>query len=415
MRIAIVGTGISAMTAAYLLHTEHEITVFEKAHYVGGHTNTLDVTINGQAYPVDTGFIVFNDWTYPNFITLLNKLGVASRESSMSFSVSCNQSGLEYNGGSIAGLFAQKSNLVSPRFMGMLRDILKFNKLAKRFADGGDEQTMMADFAREHGLGELFYHKYLVPIAASIWSADPQKVEQMPMRFMAEFFRNHGMLNMWDRPTWRTIVGGSRTYMDELSKPFIDRIHLDEPVTAVQRYEDRVVVTTEKQNDLEYDHVLFGCHSDQAMKILGEDATDDEKTALSSIPYQQNLAILHTDESVLPTRRSCWAAWNYRVPEKTARPIVLTYNMNILQGLNAPKTLCVTLNDEDAIDSSKIIAKIPYEHPVFQPSRQTAHDLFDKINHQNRTSFCGAYWRYGFHEDGVVSALNAVAPFGVSL
>ena len=415
MRIAIVGTGISAMTAAHLLHPHHDITVFEKADYIGGHTNTLDVNIEGKSYPVDTGFIVFNDWTYPNFIRLLEKLGVESRASTMSFSVACDKTGLEYNGGSITGLFAQKRNLVSPKFMGMLRDIMRFNSLAKRFAEHGDDETMMQEFARQHGLGEMFYDKYLIPIAASIWSADPQKVAQFPMRFMAQFFRNHGMLNVWDRPQWRTVKGGSRTYMAELTRPFTDRIRLNEPVTAARRFENQVEIDTPKQSGQPFDHVIFGCHSDQALAILGSDATDDERAALSSIPYQPNLAILHTDERALPKRRSCWAAWNYRVPDEDGRPVVLTYNMNILQGLDTPKTLCVTLNDENGIDPGKVIAKVPYEHPVFEPSRKTAHDLFDRINHVNRTSFCGAYWRFGFHEDGVVSALNAVKPFGVSL
>jgi len=415
MRIAVVGTGVAAMTAAYLLHKEHEITVFDKANYVGGHTNTRDVTLDGKTYPVDTGFIVFNDWTYPNFIKLLDRLGVQYRASTMSFSVACDRTGLQYNGGSIGGLFAQKRNLISPKFFGMLRDILRFNKLAKQFAERGDDQTMMDQFARQHGLGEMFYDKYLIPIAASIWSADPRKVAQFPMRFMAEFFRNHGMLNMWDRPQWRTVVGGSRTYMTELTRPFADQIRLSDAVTAVRRFDSHVELDTEKQTGQRFDHVIMGCHSDQALAILGDDASSDERAALSSVPYQANLAILHTDERVLPSRRACWAAWNYRVPDEEGQPIVLTYNMNILQGLDAPKTLCVTLNDDSSIAPETVIARIPYEHPVFLPQRKQAHDLFDKINHHNRTSFCGAYWRYGFHEDGVVSALNAVKPFGMSL
>lgn len=415
MRIAIVGTGVSAMTAAYLLQDQHDLTVFDKADYVGGHTNTLDVELDGEPFAVDTGFIVFNDWTYPNFIKLLDQLGVPSRASTMSFSVACDQTGLEYNGGSITGLFAQKRNLVSPAFLGMLRDILKFNKLAKRFADQGDEQMMMNAFAEQHGLGEMFYDKYLIPIAASIWSADPREVTRFPMRFMAQFFRNHGMLNVWDRPQWRTIVGGSRSYMAELTKPFAERIRLSEAVTAVRRFDGHVELDTEREQGQRFDHVIMGCHSDQALAILGQNATEDERAALSSIPYQPNLAILHTDERVLPSRRACWAAWNYRVPKEDGRPVVLTYNMNILQGLKTEQTVNVTLNDEDAIDPDKIIAKVPYEHPVFVPERKQAHDLFDRINHANRTSFCGAYWRFGFHEDGVVSALNTVKPFGVSL
>jgi len=415
MRIAIVGTGIAAMTAAYLLHQQHDITVFDKANYVGGHTHTHDVTFDGVNYPVDTGFIVFNDWTYPNFIRLLDRLGVESRASTMSFSVSCDRTGLEYNGGSIRGLFAQKRNLVSPRFHGMIRDILRFNALARRFADHGDDATPMCRFIERHGLGPMFVDKYLVPIAASIWSTDPKQVEQMPMKFMAQFFRNHGMLNVWDRPTWRTITGGSRTYMGELTRPFADRIRLREAVISVRRFEDHIELDTEHQRGQRFDHVVLGCHSDQALEILGDGATLDERAALSSIPYQKNLALLHTDERALPRRRSCWAAWNYRVPQEKNRPVALTYNITSLQGLVTPRTLCVTLNDEAGIDPEKVLARIPYQHPVFTPQRRDAHALFEQINHRNRTSFCGAYWRYGFHEDGVASALDAVRPFGLSL
>ena len=415
MRVAIVGTGVSAMTAAYLLHDKHELTVFDKASYVGGHTNTLDVPIEGKTLALDTGFIVFNDWTYPNFIKLLRRLDVPSRASTMSFSVACDQTGLEYNGGSIGGLFAQKKNLVSLGFLGMLRDIIKFNKLAKQLAEQGDDLITMEAFVKRHQLGAMFYDKYLIPIAASIWSADPRKVSQFPMRFMAEFFRNHGMLNVWDRPQWRTVVGGSRSYMTELTEPFKNRIRLREAVTAVRRFDDRVELDTQREQGQRFDHVIMGCHSDQALSILGQGATDNERTALSSIPYQPNLAILHTDENALPKRRACWAAWNYRVPKDVNQPVILTYNMNILQGLDTTQTINVTLNDRANIAEEKIIAQVPYEHPVFAPGRKVAHDLFDKINHQNRTSFCGAYWRFGFHEDGVVSALNAVKPFGVSL
>lgn len=414
MRIAIVGTGISAMTAAYLLHRDHELTVFDKADYIGGHTNTLDITLDGVQYPVDTGFIVFNDWTYPNFIRLLDRLGVESRESTMSFAVSCWQTDFEYYGGSITGLFGQKRNLFSPKFYGMLLDILRFNKLAKRFAENGDDQTTMRQFAQQHGLGDMFYYKYLVPITASIWSATPGIADSMPMRFMAEFFRNHGMLNIWDRPQWRTVVGGSRAYMNKLTEPFVDRIRLRDAVTAVRRYEDHIELDSEQQQGQRFDHVVFGCHSDQALAILGDGATEDEQRALSSIPYQNNLAILHTDLKMLPVDVAP-AAWNYIIPEEDGKPVILTYNMNILQGHEAPQQICVTLNAQEHIHPGTVIAKIPYEHPVFTPDRKDAHELFEKINHRHRTSFCGAYWRYGFHEDGVVSALNAVEPFGVSL
>lgn len=416
MQIAIVGTGVSAMTAAYLLHgAGHQLSVFEQNDYVGGHTHTHDIQIDGQAFAVDTGFIVFNDWTYPNFIRLIDRLGVGWRDSTMSFSVCCDRTGLAYNGGSITGLFAQKRNAIRPAFLGMLRDILRFNKLAKRFAEHGDEDTTLSKFLAEHRLGRMFHDQYLVPMAASIWSADPGRLAEFPMKFMAQFFRNHGMLNIWNRPRWRTITGGSRAYMDKLTEPFRERIRLTEPVTAVRRYEDRVEVDTPTQHGRRFDHVVVGCHSDQALAILGDDASDDEAAALGGIPYQPNEAVLHTDTRVLPKRTRCWAAWNYRNVTEAGRPAVLTYNMNILQGLDCSETLCVTLNDTSRIAPEKIIKVLHYEHPVFTPDRNTAHRLYDKINHTHRTSYCGAYWRYGFHEDGVVSALNAVKPFGVSL
>jgi len=415
MKIAIVGTGISAMTAAYLLHGRHELTVFEQAGYIGGHTHTVDVQIAGQTLAVDTGFIVFNDWTYPNFCKLIDRLGVPWRGSTMSFSVDCERTGLAYNGGSITGLFAQKRNGVSPRFLGMLRDILRFNRLAKRFADEGDPAVTMREFLDRHRLGAMFEKQYLIPIAAAIWSADPATLDTFPMRFMAEFFRNHGMLNVWDRPTWRTITGGSREYMAKLTEPFADRVRLNEAVVSVRRDGEGVVVDTARLAGQRFDHVVLGCHSDQALALLGPDATDDERGALSAIPYQPNEAVLHTDASVLPARRSCWAAWNYRIPREPGRPVALTYQMNILQGLKTPEPVCVTLNERDRIDPAKVLRVMSYEHPVFGPGRAAAHGLFDTINHVRGVSFCGAYWGYGFHEDGVVSALRAVAPFGVSL
>lgn len=415
MKIAIVGTGVSAMTAAYLLHAGHELAVFDKAGYVGGHTNTIDIRVGGRDLAVDTGFIVFNDWTYPSFCKLIDRLGVPWRGSTMSFSVSCEQTGLAYNGGSLAGLFAQKRNAVSPRFLGMLRDILRFNRLAKRYADGGDPATTMRAFLDRHRLGGVFEQRYLRPMAAAIWSADPAALDRFPMRFMAEFFRNHGMLNVWHRPRWRTIVGGSRSYMYALTAPFRGRIRLNEPVLAVRRHEHHVELDTPIERGQRFDHVIFGCHSDQALAILGPGATADERAALSAIPYQPNEAVLHTDAAALPALRSCWAAWNYRIPPEPGRPIALTYLMNTLQGLDTPEPVCVSLNQRGQIDPSKVLRVIPYEHPVFTPERDTAHKLFDRINQVNRTSFCGAYWGYGFHEDGVVSALRAVEPFGVSL
>jgi predicted NAD/FAD-binding protein len=410
VKIAIIGTGIAGNVAAYRLAPEHDITVFEAAEYVGGHTNTVDVDCHGRQYAVDTGFIVFNDWTYPEFIKLLDELGVESQPSSMSFSVSCEKTGLEYNGTSRNALFAQRSNLFRPSFYRMIADILRFNREAPALLEGDDETTTLGEYLTAGRYSKQFVEHYVVPMGAAIWSAQPEGLKEMPARFFVQFFHNHGMLNIKDRPTWRVICGGSERYVERLVAGHYDRIRLRTPVRGICRRPEGVEIQTDGHEPELFDQVFIACHSDQALAIL-TDASPLEREVLGAIPYQENEAVLHTDASVLPQRRLAWAAWNYHLLAREQERVALTYNMNILQGLEAPVQFCVTLNNTRAIDPRKIIRTITYDHPVLTREGVAAQQRQGEVNGVNRTYFCGAYWRNGFHEDGVVSALAALEHF----
>jgi predicted NAD/FAD-binding protein len=409
MKVAIVGTGIAGNVAAYKLRRDHDITVYEAASYIGGHTNTIDVDDEGRMVPVDTGFIVFNDRTYPNFIRLLDEIGQDSRPSVMSFSVSSADGRLEYNGSGLNALFAQRRNILRPRFMRMIRDILRFNRdaIASMRSESGSQKV--GEYLLQHGYGDEFMNDYLVPMAAAIWSAEPVAIRDMPIEFLLRFFDNHGLLQLKDRPVWRVIEGGSRAYVDKLVDGHRDRIRLNSPVRAVRRHYSGVEVRTDDQGVEHYDAVVFACHSDQALRIL-EDPTQAEQEILAAIRYQDNEAVLHTDATVLPRRRRAWAAWNYHVPVDQRRQVAVTYNMNLLQGLDTKKQYCVTLNNDRQIDPASIIRRIQYQHPVYSREAVAAQARQHELN-VDRTFYCGAYWRNGFHEDGVVSALNAVAHF----
>jgi len=408
VRIAIVGTGISGLTAAHRLAGRHELTLFEANDYVGGHTNTVDVEIDGERHAIDTGFIVFNDWTYPNFIALLNRLGVPSQPTEMSFSVRCDQSGLEYNGGSLNGLFADRANLVRPSFYRFIAEILRFNREAPRVLEVASEELTVSAFLRGHRFSADFRDNYLLPMGAAIWSCPVGTFENFPMRFIAEFYQNHGLLNVWNRPQWRVIQGGSRTYVEALIDDFRDSIRLNTPVKQVRRFSDRVEVITAQGEAEPFDHVIFACHSDQALRML-ETPTGPEREILGAFPYERNTAVLHTDISLLPRRRRAWAAWNYRVAaDKPARATV-TYNMNILQRLSSRQTFCVTLNDVDRIEPARVLRRFVYHHPVFTTARRGAQARHGELLDSNRSSFCGAYWGNGFHEDGVKSAMAVCA------
>jgi predicted NAD/FAD-binding protein len=410
MKIAIVGTGIAGNVAAYRLARDHDITVFEADDRIGGHTNTVDVVYAGRRYAVDTGFIVYNDRTYPNFIALLDEIGVDSNISDMSFSVQNEHTGLEYNGTSINALFAQRRNLLRPSFHRMIGDILKFNREAPRLLESEGLEMTLGGFLDAQAYSETFIENYIVPMGAAIWSASPGAIKQMPAAFFVRFFANHGMLSVNDRPVWRVIRGGSRNYVDGLVAGHREKIRLNSPVERIRRFATHVEIKVRGEEAERFDQVFIACHSDQALSMLA-DATSLEREVLGAITFQPNEAVLHTDQRLMPRRRRAWAAWNYHRLDETSERVAVTYNMNILQALNAPVQFCVTLNNSDAIDESQIIKRIQYAHPMFTRRVIDAQNRHAEVNGNCRTYFCGAYWRYGFHEDGVVSALNALEHF----
>ena len=409
MKIAIIGSGIAGNVVAHRLHREHAITVFEADDRIGGHTHTHGVEAAGAAYEIDTGFIVFNDWTYPNFIALLDELGVASQPSAMSFSVRNEASGLEYNGTTLNSLFAQRRNLFRPSFHRMIRDILRFNREAAALLDATEEPGL-GDYLAERRYSREFIDDYLVPMGAAIWSTDPARMLAFPARYFVRFFHNHGMLSVDRRPQWRAIRGGSARYVEKLTAPFRDSIRLDAPVEYVRRLPDRVLVKARGVEPERFDHVFVACHSDQALRLLS-DATPQEREILGAIPYSENEVVLHTDTSLLPRSPRAWAAWNYRVRREPGQRVALTYNMNILQDLDARQTFCVSLNDGARIAPEKVLRRLVYHHPLYTREGVAAQSRQHEINGPRRTYFCGAYWRYGFHEDGVVSAQNALRHF----
>jgi predicted NAD/FAD-binding protein len=406
MRIAIIGGGVAGLYAAHLLHAKHEITVFEAGSYAGGHTNTVDASVQGQRIPVDTGFIVHNDRNYPLFTALLEELGVAAQDGEMSFSMSCDLSGLEYSGSSINTLFAQRRNLLRPTFLKMLADIFRFNSLSSSLI-GAPEDQNLADFLDEHGFSGPVVDDYLVPMAAAIWSSDPASILNFPAAYFGHFFNNHGLLTVNDRPQWRTICGGSREYIAPLIAPFKEQVLLNAPVDSVARNNGEVTVQVRNQPAQQFDQVIFACHSDQALAMLN-DPTPAESDILGAIPYQPNETILHTDSSLLPKSRLAWSAWNYHRFETAATEVCVTYHMSMLQKLDSPEPLLVSLNASSHINPNKVLQRIGYEHPVYDTKSVKARGRWQEISGLNNTHYCGAYWGYGFHEDGLRSA-NAVA------
>ena len=419
MKIAIIGSGIAGNVVAHHLHRAHDITVFESAGHIGGHTHTHDIELGGERHAIDTGFIVFNDWTYPNFIALMDELGVASQPSAMSFSVRNEISGLEYNGTSLNSLFAQRLNLLRPSFHHMIREILRFNREALQLIDSKEEIALGA-YLRNNQYTQPFIDNYLIPMGAAIWSTDPQRMLSFPARFFVRFFHNHGMLSVDQRPQWRSIRGGSARYVEKIIAPFKDRIRVNSPVVSLQRRPGHVLVktlvNTQSAEAERFDYAFVACHSDQALAMLA-DATPVEREVLGAIPYQTNEAVLHTDTSLLPRKKRAWAAWNYHTGV-SGDAATLTYNMNILQNLRSRHTFCVTLNRTEAIAPGKIIKRLRYEHPLYTPAGVAAQQRQHEVNgadYAGRTFYCGAYWRNGFHEDGVVSALNALKHFDEAL
>ncbi|MEM0954214.1 MAG: oleate hydratase [Pseudomonadota bacterium] len=408
-QIAIIGSGISGLACAYYLKRDAanqcDVHVFEAQSKIGGHTATVDVTVGGRKYAIDTGFIVYNDWTYPHFISLLSELGVETQPTRMSFSVSDKQTGLEWAGSSLNTLFAQRGNLFSPRFLGMVRDILRFNKHAVEDLESGaiNADMTLGEYLRFNGYGDAFTEQYLVPMGSAIWSADTQAMQEFPLQFFIRFFRNHGLLSIKNRPQWRVIKGGSREYLGPLTQRFQQNIRTNMPVSAVQKLPEGVRLHFEDGSHQQFDRVVFACHSDQAHRLL-TDPSDTEKSVLGAMRYQSNDVVLHTDIRLLPEERKTWSAWNYLLTDHSQRA-VLTYNMNILQSICSKETFCVTLNHSDAINPHKILGRFNYSHPIFSLEQVAAQERWGEINN-DRTWFCGAYWHNGFHEDGVRSALR---------
>lgn len=413
MKIAVVGTGVSGMLAGRLLAGAHDVTLFEADERIGGHVNTIDVRDGARSIPVDTGFIVCNDRTYPGFMRLLGILGVETQPSKMSFSVACRRTGLEYNGTSLNALFAQRANLFRPSFHRMVRDILRFHREAPGVLADGDETLTLGALLDRGRYGREFAEHYLLPMGGAVWSAEPAAMREFPALSFVQFFSNHGMLSVDDRPQWRVVKGGSRVYAEALVAPIRDRIRTGSPVLAIQRYEDRVELTARGRAPERFDHVVIATHSDQALALL-RDASAAERDVLGAIPYQENVAVLHTDASVMPKRKLAWASWNYHLGIDR-RGVAVTYWMNELQTLAGPTNWFVTLNDVDGIDPRHVLRRITYHHPVYRREGVAAQKRWAEIDGVRRTSFCGAYWSYGFHEDGVKSALRVAERFGRSL
>ncbi|WP_431223994.1 NAD(P)/FAD-dependent oxidoreductase [Serratia sp. L9] len=410
MKIAIIGSGIAGLTCAWRLAGHHQVTLFEAEPTVGGHTATVDVTTPQGTYAIDTGFIVYNDRTYPRFMGLLSELGISGQKTQMSFSVHNPQSGLEYNGHTLTSLFAQRRNLVNPAFWGLLRDIVRFNRLAKEALVGDvNENATLETFLEQHGFSAFFARHYILPMGAAIWSSSLQEMRRFPLPLFLRFFEHHGLLDVTHRPQWYVVPGGSREYVRAILAQLGDRLtlRLNAPVQQVIRHNGGVEIQL-AQSSHTFDQVIFACHSPQALAMLAH-PTPAESEVLGDISWQHNEVVLHSDPRWLPVRERAWASWNYRLSERDQASAGVTYNMNILQGLPEGSPLfCVTLNPETPVDERYVWKRFVYEHPLFNPKSWRTQSRRGEINGHQRSWFCGAYWYNGFHEDGVRSALDVV-------
>ncbi len=409
MRVAVVGAGVSGLVAAYLLNPEHDVTVFEGRDRIGGHVNTVHHQDEQGRWAIDTGFIVYNEHNYPLFTRLLKRLDVTTQPTDMGFSVRCDDTGLEYNGSTIRQLFVQKKNLLDPSYYGMIRDILRFNREAPLDIRGDMTGVSLGEYIAARRYSPRLADHYLVPMGSALWSLPRSQILDMPAEFFLRFFENHGMLTVNDRPQWRVIQGGSERYVASLTRDLGSRIRTSTPVASVRREEDVVLVNGEP-----FDQVVLACHSDQALEVL-DDPTPDEREVLGAMPYQMNEVVLHTDRSFLPKRRRAWGAWNYRLSGNEGAPATVTYNMNILQTLSADRTFCVTLNPTSPIPPEAVLYSTRFSHPLYTVAGEEARNRKSAISGVNRTHYCGAYWGYGFHEDGVRSAVDVAATFGAQL
>lgn len=411
MRIAVVGSGIAGLASAWLLSRDHEVVLFEASDYLGGHTHTHDIELHGRRYQVDTGFIVHNPEHYPLLNALFAELGVASQPTTMSFSVRNDASGMEYNATDLDGLFCQRRNLVSPRFWGMLRDLFRFYRQAPALLALPGEGPTLGDYLADGGYGAMFRDEHLVPMASALWSSPSAKILAFPAKYLVQFMANHQMLQVTDRPQWRVVRGGSNTYVSALRSRWRVEERLNTPVRKVLRSHDGVTVFTDACTE-RFDQIVLACHSDQALRLLG-DAGDAERSILGDLPYQTNDTVLHTDASLLPRQRKAWAAWNATIPRDPADVCTVSYCMNLLQGIESPEPFIVTLNRTDAIEPAKILRRMRYEHPVYSHASVAAQARKAEIQGQRHTWFAGAYWGWGFHEDGMRSAVDVASALGV--
>ena len=411
-RIAIIGAGISGLTAAWYLAPHHQVTVFEANDYLGGHTCTVPVSRPHGDYRIDVGFIVFNNRTYPNFLKLLSALGIGRQDTPMGFAVSDQRNGLEYCGDGLGGVFAQKSNLLSPSHWRFIADILRFNKKAPSLLDSAEGEMPLGQYLTQHRYSERFRRDYILAMGGAIWSCSLEQMESFPAKFFVRFFLNHGLLSLTNRPQWYVVPGGSNSYVSALVEKCSATFRTASPVAAVRRHDNGVTLSVNGQDEV-FDQVIFACHSDQILPMLN-DADERESSALERLGYQENDVVLHTDTRLLPKRKRVWSSWNAMLYKEEHERIQVTYNMNILQNLNSPETFCVTLNATDRIARDKVLARYTFDHPLFTPDTVAARETLLSRNGERNTWFAGAWCHSGFHEDGVVSALDVVKAMGIT-
>jgi len=412
MRIAVVGSGISGLASAWLLSRKHRVTLYESQDYFGGHTHTHHVTLGDGDYAVDSGFIVYNPLHYPLLARLFAELGVASQPTTMSFAVRSELSGLEYNASSLNSLFCQRRNLISPRFLGMVRDLLRFYRQAPDVLVDPSLDLTLEEYLASGGYGAGFRDDHLVPMASALWSCPTTEVLGFPVRHLVQFMVNHQMLQVAGRPLWRVVKGGSSRYVAALRSRWTVQERLASAVREVRRSDTHVQIRAGDSVD-QFDHVVLACHSDQALALL-PDATAAEREILGAIRYQHNEAVLHSDASVLPRRRTAWAAWNVLISRRAGSPCIVSYCMNLLQGLTASQPLIVSLNAGDRVDPQRVLRRMSYEHPIFSRNAVAAQQRKAEIQGTRRTWYAGAYWGWGFHEDGMRSAVAIAREFGIT-
>ncbi|MES9944387.1 MAG: FAD-dependent oxidoreductase [Candidatus Thiodiazotropha sp.] len=410
MKIAVIGSGISGLSAAWLLQRKHQVTLYEAADYLGGHTHTVDVTLDGTTHPVDTGFLVYNDLTYPNLIQLFDHLGVETHATEMSFSVTVPEADLEWAGANLGTLFAQRRNLVRLNYWRMLQEIVHFNNRAQNLLAWSEQRRItLGRLLDDQGYSEWFRTWYLLPMAAAIWSSSPSEILGFPASTFLRFCINHRLLQIKDRPQWRSLIGGGREYVEKLAQPL--DIRLNTPVHSVTREADRVVVESPQSHTL-YDAVIFATHAPDSLRML-KDADVRERALLGAFDYQPNSAVLHTDRRFLPTRESLWSAWNYLSQGETGESVCVSYLLNQLQQVPFQTPLMVTLNPDPQRMPRDPVAVYQYDHPIFNQSAIDAQASLHSIQGRNRVWFCGAWCGYGFHEDGLKSALRIIGDFNV--